>query len=508
MKKLLLSAGAALHLLPASHSQTLFDSSRVHVVQIHSLYDGLNDTLERDYIFSFDFLQHQIRDIPYTICTVSLDGTQLDTIGIRQKGFNSWWSSPKKPMKLDLNRVKKGQHYQGLKKLNLHNRASDPSALRENLCYELLRRMGIPTPRTAFAPVYLDDQYLGLYRLVEEVDNVFLDAHFGNHQGNLYKQNAAGSAGYTLDWLGSAQENYYPQYQLENHESENDWSALVHFIDVLNHTPEAAFADAIAAVFDVPSFLRVLALDLAVNNLDFYANSGRNYYLYHDAGGDGKFHWLPWDYNLSWRAYPPPLEPDVPNAPVLVRRLLSVPQFRQQFLEQYCVLRQFFDAGQLFPRIESDSALIRPWLLIDSSGDYTVADFEESIAAQWFSYPGLKPFLVEQSAAMDHFLQDQHVDCSTVLDAPSPGNAGSDALLLMPNPAPETVVLRWPEAFVVEEKYLSVLDVSGKRVHSQAIPAGVGEKQLDLRHLPPGLYLIHLTAGGRQLSARLVVARP
>jgi hypothetical protein len=420
------------------HSQSIFDNSLVHEVRITSLYDGLLDTLTNNYLFSFNFLQQQIRDIPYTYCKIELDGTALDTIGIRHKGFNSWWSSPKKPLKLDLNRFKKGQTYQGLQKLNLHNRASDPTFQREALCYALLDNMDVPSPRTAYCKVYLDDDYVGLYRLVEEVDNEFLAVHFGDHAGNLYKQNASGSGGYGLEWLGNQAESYYPHLRLENHRNENNWLALVHFIDVLNNTPDAIFADSIATVFNVSGFLRALAFDLAINNYDCYVNSGRNYYLYQDVGGDGKFHWLPWDYNLSWREDASLLEPDLALSPVLVRRLLAVPQFLAEFRAQYCVLRQYFATDVLVPRIDATAALIRPALINDPSLDYTITDFEQNIEGDWFNIPGLKPFLAQRSGEIDVFLQNNNVDCNVVLNANEPTN-NLGKLIISPNPSNQFV---------------------------------------------------------------------
>lgn len=504
MKQTLCSFALALLLGLPVRGQSIFDSSQVHVVNIISLYNGLQDTLTSDYILSFDFFQHQIRDIPYTYCKIELDGTLLDTIGIRHKGFNSWWSSPKKPMKLDLNRFKKGQNYQGLKKLNLHNRAGDPTFLRENLSYELLRKMGIPAPRTSFARVYFDGQYAGLYRLVEQVDNEFLDAHFGDHKGNLYKQNSSGSAGYNLEWLGSQQENYYPQYEPENHNNENNWSTLVHFVDVLNNTPDQNFVDSIVAVFDVESFLRVLALDYAVNNLDFYANSGRNYYLYHDAGGDGKIHWLPWDYNLSWREDAPPVDPDPSVSPVLIRRLLNVPQFRQMFWEQYCVLRQYFDYDKLTPRMETDSALIQSWVAVDSSGDFSLDAFQQNISNDWFNLPGLKLFVNKRSNEIDPFLAARGVDCSLVVDVDNPP-AEVAALHIFPNPARQDITLQWPESFAAETKQLMLFDALGHLVREEKVPAGGITFNVNLGSLQTGVYFIRVVTGKASITGTVVL---
>jgi spore coat protein CotH len=238
--------------------QSLFDNSRIHEIKITSVYESMVDTLTANYVLSFGLGQMQLREIPYAPALLSIDGTAMDTLGIRYKGFNSWWSSVKKPIKVDIDKYRKDQKYDGLVKFNLHNGSGDPTFIRENTIYKMLRCVGIKAPRTAYAKVYIDTTYIGLYRIVEQVDNTFLDLNFGNHDGNLYAQQSKGSAGFSLSWLGDAQENYYPSLALENHQKQNDWSALIHFLDVLNNTPDATFRNEILSVFEVDDFINII----------------------------------------------------------------------------------------------------------------------------------------------------------------------------------------------------------------------------------------------------------
>jgi len=168
----------ALHCGAQSKGDQLFDNSIIHEVKIISLKENLRDTLETNYILSYGMNQIQTREIPYAAAKLMIDGTQLDSLGIRYKGFNSWWHSTKKPIKIDINRYKSEQAFDGLKKFNLHNGSGDPSFIRENLDYKLLRLMGIKAPRTSYAKVFMDEEYLGLYRIVEQIDNTFLENNF------------------------------------------------------------------------------------------------------------------------------------------------------------------------------------------------------------------------------------------------------------------------------------------------------------------------------------------
>src|SRR5437588_12781605 len=103
----------------------------------------------------------------------------------------------KRPVKIDLNRHQEGQRFHGLKKLNLNNGITDPTKAREALSYAVFRVAGVPAPRTAYAEVTLtvrgkyDKEYVGLYTLIEQVDRVCLNEHFGHAAGMLLKPEIA-----------------------------------------------------------------------------------------------------------------------------------------------------------------------------------------------------------------------------------------------------------------------------------------------------------------------------
>jgi len=74
--------------------------------------------------------------------------------------------------------------------------------MRETIGYELFEQMGLPTPRRAFADVWINDTHLGLYTIVEQVDKTFLRRNFANPEGNLYKpETLAASLNWTKDDL-------------------------------------------------------------------------------------------------------------------------------------------------------------------------------------------------------------------------------------------------------------------------------------------------------------------
>ncbi len=281
-------------LMPPANAQNtgnqLFDNSYLHDIHIYFAEADFWELLSDNY-------NNNPTDVPYMSATqIVIDGTALPEVGVRQKGFSSHFASNyhKKSLKVDFDRYVADQVYDGLKKINLHNGVGDPSFLRDALCYDVLRQSGAPAPRTSHARLYLNDQYWGIYLIVEQVDKTFLNEHFSNNDGNLFKNTGWSS----LHWLGSNPNSYQTEFELKTNELENDWSGFVNLIDVINNSSNNDFPEAIQQVFDVSTYLKILAIDILTNNWDSYIEHGRNWYLYQNPDSDS-FHWIPWDYNLA-----------------------------------------------------------------------------------------------------------------------------------------------------------------------------------------------------------------
>lgn len=236
-----------------------------------------------------------LNDQPYIMGSVTIDGELVDSVGVRFKGFTSFpYDSDKKPIKIDFNEYDKSKRYDGLRKLNLNNSFGDPSFHRDVLCYKMLREMGVKAPRTAWAKVYFEGEYWGMYQLIEQVDKEFLDNNFADNDGNLFK-----NKGWSfLEWFGDEKGMYAEIFDLKTNEIEDDWSGFISLMDVINNSTQSEFEEEIESVFNVDLFLRTLAVDIATNNWDSFMEHGRNWYMYEDAES-GIFQWIPWDYNFA-----------------------------------------------------------------------------------------------------------------------------------------------------------------------------------------------------------------
>jgi len=277
--------------LLSQSGNSIFDNNYLHEIKINfveqNYWEILNDN------FGDPFSGQDVDDKPYLSGKIEIDGQIYDKVGIRFKGYSSFFfvQGDKKSFKLDFNEFVEDRKIDGLRKLNLNNGLGDPAFQREFVCYNLLRQMGIPAPRVAFAKVYINDEYWGLYSLVEQIDKSFLKDNYVDNNGALYKN---------IDWSTMTyideNESSYPEFEKKTLESE-PFIDLIELIKRMN-SDKNSFAEDLEEVFYVDDYLKILAVDIITSNWDSYHYHGRNWYLYKDSTTQ-KFHWQPWDYNLA-----------------------------------------------------------------------------------------------------------------------------------------------------------------------------------------------------------------
>lgn len=182
----------------------------------------------------------------------------------------------------------------GAKRVVLGNAAGDPSLVRELLALQLLREAGVPAPRAA--PVWLDwGGAGGVYTLVEQVDRKFLDDRFGENDGALFGVERGGNLVYrgddpaAYDW-----EFTYPA----GGDGLVDPTPLIDLMRALALTSLEERRAALERRLDVEGFLRWLAANALLLNLDSYAGTGGEYFLYH--GADGRFRFIPGRQNRAF----------------------------------------------------------------------------------------------------------------------------------------------------------------------------------------------------------------
>ena len=310
----------------------------------------------------------------YVKATIQINDETLTDVGLRFKGNSSYsmsGSELRKPYKLDFNRfVEKGQ-FLGLTTLNLHNNALDPTQLREALSYEVFRQAGVPAPRIAYTLLYLtvdgqrDREFLGLYTIVEEVNQPFLKERFGSSKGLLLKPEGAPN----LRLAGRTWADHVPIYDPKTGVPEGMGERFVDFLKLIHQASDEDFARRIDGYLDLDAFARFMAANVLLANLDSFLSTGHNFYMYLNPA-DQKIHWVPWDLNLSFGSFSwvgsgrdlatlSIAQPyTMPNR--LLERLMAMEPFDKAYrahLRQF--LTTFYTVDKLFARIDSLDAVFQ-----------------------------------------------------------------------------------------------------------------------------------------------------
>lgn len=247
----------------------------------------------------------------WVAATIEFEGQTWTNVGVRYKGNSSLmsaWNSDtlKLPLKLDFDEFEDvypeidNQRFYGFKQLSLSNNFGDLTAMRDTITYDLLEAAGLPAAETASYEILIDygegPVSLGLYTVIEVIDDTVVERSFGGDDGNIYEADgpAASFAAGTGGQIATS-------FEKENNRDEADWSDIEALYDVLHAAerttdPEAWRAE-LEAIFDVDSYLDWLALSAMIQHWDTYGGMTHNYYLYHDPE-TGRLTWISWDHNL------------------------------------------------------------------------------------------------------------------------------------------------------------------------------------------------------------------
>lgn len=506
--KLLVLALIFLSLSPQLSAQSsgndMFDESFVHEIRITFEQEDFWDSLEYYYQQYLEFAAPKT----YLQASVEIDGVVVDSVGVRQKGYYSNWGSDglKEPLKIDFNEFVSGKKYDGLKKINLQNGFQDPTLMRDALAYKFMRDAGIAAPRTAYAKVYLNDTYWGLYIVVEQVDNKFLKNWFENNNGNLFKciNNT------NLDWQGSSKHAYKDEFELKTNEELDDWNEFIDMVRKINEEDE--FEDSISTQLQMNNYTRILAADVLMYNWDSYYDHGRNFYVYYDSIASA-FQWIPWDYNLAFSDTPTDIVisydgggPFGPEPKPLVENCMASDLYRDMYFNHLCIMiANYFSLENLEAYIDDTKALIEDAVDEDPNKYFTTAEFNTSINADitvfddWggeSTIPGLKPFISSRYTTVSSQLATYGHNC-TALSIVENESIGA---LVYPNPSTDG---RFTVRLAERIKGWSVYTIYGQRLLSESVDAE-NELSLDFSVFSAGIYILELE-GTKKEQVRIVI---
>ena len=302
---------------------------------------------------NWNYLLQNAIDKPTVLASsVSIGDDTVKYVGIKTKGnltLKEVWNSSSDRFSFTINFGKyintdngytDKQNLYGLRKVALNNIYGDATLMKEYLSYELMTRMGIPTPEYSLVNLYINDEFYGVYMMVESIDSSLTQRTLGEKSDYLVKPESSGGdliydnsldeyinddgefdfSSIIYDNSGNIiypNDKSNPLYKY-NGLWENDEDTFEDIVDMLptifkwmktlnelNNTNNPNTDDyklALEEIIDVDSLIRYFAVNTYLVNLDSYQSEKmQNYALYINETGEATI--IPWDYNYSFGVY-------------------------------------------------------------------------------------------------------------------------------------------------------------------------------------------------------------
>jgi spore coat protein CotH len=363
------------------------------------------------------------------IGTVTIDGYQYDSVGIRYKGYSSVnITQTKNPFNIKLDYIINDQEHQGFNKIKLSNVIHDPSFLREALSYQIARKY-MPSSKANFANLYINDTLWGVYSNVEAVNKDFLSKHYQSRNNSFFKCNPS-----SLDLFGENSNlslspgndslDYEAFYSIK---SDYGWGKLHQLIDTLNNYPFS-----INKILNVDRTLWMHAFNYSLVNLDSYIGYAQNYYLYED--NSGRFNPILWDLNMSFGSFrltdassyfsgmnisqAKTLDPlsHLYNVSVfprpLMRNIFNDNRFRKMYMAHLkTIMEENFSNLSYLDSANKMHQIIDQSVNLDSNKFYSYLDFQNNIdstVTNTINYPGIKDLMSNRMNYLSNYSGYNH----------------------------------------------------------------------------------------------------
>ncbi|MFN0034817.1 MAG: CotH kinase family protein [Saprospiraceae bacterium] len=501
MQKFIFTTILSLYFVAQAQAQpgtALFDDAVLHEIRFTTV-----DTLSL-----FDFANKG----DYFQCKVTIDGTLVDSIGVATKGNISWGApNNKKPLKIKLNEFASGKKYDGMRRFLLHNSFEDPTMLREKLTYDICGAQGLHALRAAFAKVYINEVYWGVYTLVEAKDDLYRNRFF-NKDGGVVESFEFADLCYKGDALSDYEFFGSFSYVVDNGDPDLTWKRFAQMLKKTNQSTLAQFPDTTRAYLHLDHWITYLATNVYLMNFDSYIQFQGNQLYFYDTL-EQRFQVIPWDFNASfglWNSNNHTVTDYSVQSSYLLQACLSKrvfqnPSLKSQYMQALCNLKNTYaEPDYLKARIDFFKNLLGPAVTADWRKMFSAMLFNQTLETGYFNIsgigphvPGLKTFADDRYATVSGELTSLGFPCASPTAEPS---ASKPDILLSPNPTEGLVTLSFSKN--QPESTLLILDALGRVLQIEHLKPEATNLHLDLSSLPSGVYFLKISSAAS--TARVI----
>ena len=285
-------------------------------------------------------------DYTYFPATLTIDGDEIDNIGIRKKGFIGSQSSEKPSFRINLDEYVDDNEYACTDNITLNNSVQDPALLRQCLSYKVFRDAGIPAPRCNFARVTMNGTELGIYVNVEPVKKKFLRENFGDDEGDLYE-------GTITDFTHAWNTTFDPKTD----ETDSALGPIKALADDLESSDDD-LESILRRHFDLDQLLTYLAVEVWVGHWDGYGGNQNNFFVYREPDSD-RMQFIPWGTDGTMDPEQIGEEPWFPNSGYLVQQILAHDDLANRWFDRIGDIRgRGWDPETLLSEVDRLSELL------------------------------------------------------------------------------------------------------------------------------------------------------
>lgn len=361
-------------------SEEFYDINQINIIELFFIQSNWDEILDDSY---------SVGNEERLVGTALINGVQYDSVGVRYKGYSSYSANQtKNPFNIKLDYIIEDQKIQDNGTIKLSNGYRDPSFVREVLSYEIARNY-MAASKANYAKVFVNDQYIGLYINVQDVDKQFGINHFSPLHDVRFKAEFAdhGLHNSTIwGYLGNDPSNYFEYYEKE---SPLGWFHLMNFLYNFNY-----HSNQLDEYLDIDTHLWMLAFENLIVNLDSPINYGHNYYLFYDVSN--RFIPVIWDLNMSFGGFTnlsdgtqltfddmknlePLLHISNPDFPI-IRKVLSNDTYKKMYIDHIrTIIEDFFINGNYEIRADEIQDIIDAEYLNDPNKFYTYEEYRRNV---------------------------------------------------------------------------------------------------------------------------------
>ena len=326
-------------------------------------------------------------------------GQRVRNVGVRSRGLGSR-NGNKLGLRVDFDRDTTGQRFAGLASIVLDNLLQDPAMVRERVAMAFFNRVGVPAPLESFCRLFINNEYQGVYAIVEELEPVYVARTLGEDTGRLFEYHFVGSfRGEDLGDLAA----YKPLFEPRNHEDDADgvlYSAIRDLFREAN-VDDGTWRERVEPFLDLYAFVTLIAVEnfLAENDGILGFAGMNNFYLYR-FNGTTRHQFLPWDKDNTFLQADYPITHRIDDN-VLSRRIMADEELRALYFDtlEQCA-RAAVEDDWLAGEIARSTALISEAAHADTRKLFSNDDFDAGVLFL-NEFAALRPGFVAAAVAVE-----------------------------------------------------------------------------------------------------------